>query len=129
MTLEFFFDGACPLCSREVKWLQRLDRRGRIAFIDISAPGFDPTPLGVTQDDLLARIHGRLPDGRLIEGVEVFRRAYSAVGLGPFVGLSRLPGVSALLERAYAVFARNRLRLTGRSEECGSARCEAVKRA
>jgi predicted DCC family thiol-disulfide oxidoreductase YuxK len=129
MTLELFFDGACPLCSREVKWLQRFDRNARIVFTDISARGFDPAPLGVTQDDLLARIHARLPDGRMIEGVEVFRRAYTAIGLGPLVNLSRLPGVNALLERAYAVFARNRLRLTGRSEACNSERCEAFKRA
>jgi predicted DCC family thiol-disulfide oxidoreductase YuxK len=67
------------------------------------------------------RIHARLPDGRLIEGVEVFRRLYAAVGLGALVAPTRLPGVAHLLELAYRAFARNRLRLTGRCREDGGA--------
>jgi predicted DCC family thiol-disulfide oxidoreductase YuxK len=62
------------------------------------------------------RIHGRLPDGTIVEGVEVFRRLYAAVGFGPVVALTRLPGVAHLLDLAYRWFARNRLRLTGRCE-------------
>jgi predicted DCC family thiol-disulfide oxidoreductase YuxK len=111
---EVFFDGECPLCIREIGLLRRLDRRGRIRFTDISSPAFDPSPLGVDAATLMARIHGRLPSGRLVEGVEVFRQLYAAVGLGPLVALTRLPGVSHLLDAAYAWFAKNRLRLTGR---------------
>ncbi len=112
--IQVFFDGDCPLCRREIGLLRWLDRRGRIAFEDIAAPGFEPGPLGRTQEELMASIHGRLPDGTWIDGVEVFRRLYAAVGLGPLVALSRLPGVSGGLDLAYRLFARNRLRLTGR---------------
>ena len=114
--LELFFDGECPLCRREVAMMQRLDRRKRIVFTDIAAPGFDPAPLGRDHATLMASIHARLPDGSLVTGVEAFRRAYAALGLGfgPLVALSRLPLVSGMAERAYAVFARNRLRWTGR---------------
>ena len=112
--LEVFFDGACPLCLREIGLLRRLDRRGRIRFTDIAAEGFDPAAVGRTWQELMDRIHGRLPDGTLLEGVEVFRRLYAAVGFGPVVALTRLPGLSHLLDLAYRAFARNRLRLTGR---------------
>lgn len=112
--IEVFFDGQCPLCRREIAFLQRLDRRHRIRFTDIAAADFDPATVGVSGQALMDRIHGRLPDGRLIEGVEVFRQLYTAVGLGPLVALTRLPGLSHLLELGYRVFARNRLRLTGR---------------
>jgi predicted DCC family thiol-disulfide oxidoreductase YuxK len=47
----------------------------------------------------------------------VFRRLYAAVGFGPLVVLTRLPGISHLLEVAYRVFARNRLRWTGRCDD------------
>lgn len=117
---EVFYDGECPLCMREIRMLKKLDRKGRILFTDIAAPGFDPSSLGVDQDQLMARIHGRLPDGALIEGVEVFRQLYSAVGLSPLVAATRLPGVSHLLDRGYRWFAENRLHLTGR---CESDRC------
>lgn len=115
--VEAFHDGDCPLCAREVALLRRLDRRGRIRFVDIAAPGFDPAPLGRTREELMDRMHARLPDGRWVEGVEVFRRLYAAVGLGLLVAPTRLPGVSHLLDLAYRAFARNRLRLTGRCRD------------
>ena len=114
--IEVYYDGACPMCSREIAMLRRLDRAGRIRFVDIAAPGFDAAAVGVSQEALVARIHGRLPGGTLVEGVEVFRRLYTAVGFGPVVALTRLPGAAQLLDAAYASFARRRLRLGGRCD-------------
>lgn len=112
--VEVFYDGACPLCTREIGMLRRRDHRARIRFTDIAADGFDAGTVGLTWQALMDRIHGRLPDGTLIEGVEVFRRLYAAVGFRALVTLSRAPGVSQLLDLAYRLFAKNRLRLTGR---------------
>jgi len=118
------YDGACPLCRREVRLLARRDRgRGRLGRVDISAPGFDPARYGSSRESLMARIHGVLPDGRLVEGVEVFRRAYAAVGLGWLLAWTRLPLLGALADAGYRWFARNRLRLTGRSHQCDAAAC------
>ena len=52
-------------------------------------------------------------------GVEVFRRLYTAIGLGPLVWATRLPIVSGLLDWGYRFFARNRLRWTGRCSDSG----------
>lgn len=112
--VEVFYDGDCPLCMREIRMLQRLDRRQRIHFVDIAARDFDAAAVGVSWHALMDRIHGRLPDGTLIQGVEVFRRLYAAVGFGPLVALTRLPGLAQLLDLAYHTFAKHRLRLTGR---------------
>lgn len=117
-------DGDCPLCAREVGMLRRLDGgRGRIHFEDISAPAFDASRFGRSQRELMARIHGVLPDGRVIEGVEVFRRAYAAVGLGWLLAPTAWPGLRRLADAGYRWFARNRLRLTGRREACTPERC------
>lgn len=118
--VEVFYDGDCPLCRREIRMLQRLDPRGAIRFTDIAAPDFRPDPRGRTMAELMDRIHGRLPDGSWIEGVEVFRQLYDAVGFGSLVWLSRLPGIAQLLDWGYRLFARNRLRLTGRCSPDGS---------
>ena len=115
--LELFYDGECPLCSREVAWILRLDRAKRILLTDIAASGFDASALGVTQADLMARIHARLPSGELISGVEVFNRTYEALGLTKLAAVARWRLVAPLLERAYDVFAKNRLRLTGRGND------------
>ncbi len=114
--VEVFFDGDCPLCTKEVAFVRRLDRRARVRFTDIAALGFDARDIGRTQADLMARIQGRLPDGTFIEGVEVFRRMYAAAGLAPLVALTRIPGISQLLDLVYRWFAKNRLRLTGRCD-------------
>ena len=119
---EVFFDGECPLCTREIRLLRRLDRQKRIRFTDIAAKGFDASATPWTQEELMASIRGRNAKGEPIEGVEVFRALYEAVGLGPIVALTRLPGVRHGLDAAYAWFARHRLRLGGR--RCSAESCE-----
>jgi predicted DCC family thiol-disulfide oxidoreductase YuxK len=121
--ITLLYDGACPLCSREVAMLRRRDRRGALGAVDIAAPGFDPGVYGLDQARVMARMHGVLPDGAIVEGMEVFRRAYAAVGLGWLLAPSRWPLVGRLFDAGYAWFARNRLRWTGRAHECEGA-CE-----
>lgn len=113
--VEVFFDGDCPLCVREIDLLRRLDRQTqRIRFTDIQAADFSPESVGLTFPELMRRIHGRLPTGELIEGTEVFRRLYAAVGFRRAVAVSRWPGVAQALDLGYTLFAKNRLRFTGR---------------
>ena len=113
--VEVFFDGDCPLCVREIQLLRKLDKDTRaIRFTDIQSADFSPESVGLTFPELMQRIHGRLPNGQLIEGTEVFRRLYAAVGFRRAVAFSRWPGVSQLLDVGYTLFAKNRLRLTGR---------------
>jgi len=114
--IEMFYDGECPLCLRETRLLQRLDRHQRLRFTNISAANFDAASVGKTQDELMAEMHGRLPDGIWVTGVEVFRRLYSAVGFGSVVWLTRLPIIKQLLDVGYFFFAKYRLRLTGRCD-------------
>ena len=102
---------------REIALLRRKDRDQHIRFTDIAAPGFDAAELGVPWSSLMARIHARLPDGTLIEGVEVFRRLYAAVGFRSLVAATRWPVVAPLLDLSYRLFAENRLKLTGRCSD------------
>lgn len=120
---ELFFDGDCPLCAREVGFLRRLDRgRGRLALVDIAAPDFDATTYPRSHAELMARIHGRLPNGTWVEGVEALRQAYRAVGLGWLLAPTRWPLIRPLADALYRFFARNRLRWTGR-EGCEAGHC------
>lgn len=124
--IEVFFDGDCPLCLREVNLLRKLDKESqRIRFTDIQAADFAPASVGRTFPELMRRIHGRLPTGELVEGAEVFRRLYAAVGFRRAVAVSRWPGVSQLVDAGYSLFAKNRLRLTGR---CTDEVCAAPSR-
>lgn len=100
--------------------LMRKDRKAKIQFTDIAAAEFDASAYDTTYEALMARIRGRLPDGTWIEGVEVFRRLYTAIGWGWLVAITRVPGLSHLLSLGYRAFAANRLRLTGRCAPDGT---------
>jgi len=117
--IQVFFDGACPLCKRDIAFVRSLDSRRRIWFTDIAAPDFSAEPWGTDMPTLMARLRGRLPDGSWVEGVEVFRRMYRAAGLGWLSAITRLPPISWLLAFGYTLFARNRLRITGRCDRQG----------
>ncbi len=118
---EVFYDGDCPLCVREIRMLQKIDRRGgRVLYTDIASPDFRAQEqTGVSFEVLMAEIHGRLPSGELVVGMDVFRGLYGAVGWGFVMAPTGWPGLRMFFDFAYRVFARNRLRLTGRcsSEE------------
>jgi predicted DCC family thiol-disulfide oxidoreductase YuxK len=116
-------DGDCPLCRREADLMRRLDRgRGRLALVDIAAPGFDPAAYGTTMDAVMGTIHGVVGSGDrpggLVTGMEVFRRAYRAVGWGWVLAPTGWPLLRPVFDRVYRWFARNRLRLTGRPAAC-----------
>lgn len=112
--LTVLYDGACPICAREMAFMQRLDSKRRLRFCDLSAPDSDITAIGIPVSELSAVIHAQWGDGSVIRGVEVFRAIWQAVGLGFLTRMSRLPVIDPLVVQAYAWFARNRLWLTGR---------------
>lgn len=119
--VEMFHDGDCPLCEREVQMLRRLDRgRGAIRFTDIASNSFVPEAYGGDRDYFMSRIRARTKDGIWLDGVDVFRALYDAVGFSWAVRASRAPVLRQLLDVAYDQFAKNRLRLTGRSDACGT---------
>lgn len=105
--LEVWFDGGCPLCQREIAVMQRLDRAGRIRFIDLT--GSDACPLD--RAEMLARFHAR-ENGVILSGAAAFAAMWRAIPLLRPLGLAaRLPGVEAMLEWLYVRFLRIRPRL------------------
>lgn len=46
--IRVLYDGDCPLCSREIRFLEKRDRgRVRIQFEDIAEPSFEPGAYGL----------------------------------------------------------------------------------
>lgn len=107
--LTIWFDGACPLCRREIALMRRLDRRGTIRFVDVSGGAPADCPIGSAE--LLARFHAR-ENGRILSGAAAFAAMWRAIPLlRPFGLLARNPIALALIERGYRLFLRVRPRL------------------
>ncbi len=103
--LIVWYDGACPLCRREIALIRRLDRAGAIRFVD-AAEGDVSCP--VERADLLARFHAS-EGGLILSGAAAFAAMWRAVPLLRPLGLAaRKPWVVALLERGYRGFLRVR---------------------
>lgn len=124
--MEVLYDGECPLCSREARFLERLDGgRGRLRMVDITESGFDASEYGATQDEVMGKIHARTPEGDVITGMGVFRRAYREVGWGWVVAPTGWPVLRPVFDAMYRWFARNRRWLTGQAKrDCDSGRCK-----
>ena len=122
--ITVLYDGKCPLCAREVRFLQRRDSgRGRLGTLDITAAGFDPAQWGLTLPEVHAAIHAIDGAGQVVRGPEVFRRAYAAIGLGWVTAWTAWPIFRPAVDAAYRWFARNRHRLTGRTNPCETGAC------
>jgi predicted DCC family thiol-disulfide oxidoreductase YuxK len=121
---QIFYDGDCPLCRREIEWVRRRDIHRRIMLTDIANSSFDAAEFGKTSNELMAKIHGRFPDGRWTVGPETIRVLYGELGWGWAVQWTGWPVIRHVFDGLYRVFAANRLRLTGRSKCSGSSACD-----
>jgi hypothetical protein len=112
--LTVLYDGACPLCRREIsvyRGLRPLNPDTQVCFADVSEVG-SPLPAGTTRDDLLARFHVQSPDGRLLSGAQAFLALWSALpGWRWLARLGRLPAMAWTMEQVYCLFLRYRPQL------------------
>ncbi len=127
--LTLLYDGACPFCRREVRWLERRDRRlhgpaPRLAFVDIDRPDYDPSAHGgVTYRQAMGRIHAVAADGSVLRDLAVFRAAYRLIGLGWLYAPTDWPLVGSLAGALYGLWAERRLALTRRPDLDSLCRC------
>jgi predicted DCC family thiol-disulfide oxidoreductase YuxK len=107
--LTVWYDGACPLCIREIALMRRLDRRNAITFVDV-APENAPCP--IDRQLLLARFHAREADGPVLDGAAAFAAMWRAIPALRPLGLAARNGiVLRVLERLYRLFLKVRPRL------------------
>ena len=67
-----FYDGACPVCRREIAFYTGIDDRKCVEWSDIARLDGHSLPPGKTMEDLLARLHVLDDRGVWTEGVTAF---------------------------------------------------------
>ena len=93
-----FYDGGCPLCSREIRHYANLDRAGRIEWIDITRERELLEALHISFPQAMRRLHVLDRNGVVLDGV----RAFMAIWF-------ELPNYRVLAATAFRVRALNLL--------------------
>ena len=126
--LTIFFDGGCPLCQREVDFLQSRNKEAKLKFIDINNSDLSlELNYGITYKQAMQRIHALKSDGSIIKDLKVFQEAYKLIGLGWVYAPTKLPIIDKLFEIIYAFWAKYRLKITFRpsiEKLCSSRGCD-----
>lgn len=106
--LTVLYDGACPLCRREIGIYRGLQPRTSVCFADVADPT-QPLPSGTTREQLLSRFHVRDSDGGLRSGAEAFLALWALLpGWRWLARIGSVPGVPWAMERVYRLFLRVR---------------------
>lgn len=109
-SVTVWFDGSCPLCTREIALMRRLDQRHAIQFVDIASEAGCPIDRGT----LLARFHAQALGQPIVSGAAAFAVMWRAIPvLRPLGLLAENAFILKLLETAYLAFLRIRPALQG----------------
>jgi len=125
--VRIYYDGACSVCATGIERYGRMDRHGRLILVDISAPDFDPAPLGITLDGFMYQMHVIDRAGTVYRNVEAFWAIWQAFPASTFLGLLgkfvTLPVVKPVARLCYHGFARIRRYLPKRDNACTTGSC------
>jgi predicted DCC family thiol-disulfide oxidoreductase YuxK len=127
--LQIYYDGLCPLCSREIDYYRTKSGAEKILWNDITAPNFDAQSEGLDPDEVHRSFHAKLPDGRVLRGVEAFVEIWKIIpSLSGLLKMSQIPGARPIMKIGYFIFARGIRPYLPRNsrpgESCDGPECE-----
>ncbi len=113
----FLFDGGCPLCLRETKFLKKKDISNKINFIDINNNTYNPLLYkNISYAEAMSNLHGILENGEIIKGLDVLAYSYKLIGFGWVYYPLKIEFLAPFLRLFYKYWAKYRLKITGRSK-------------
>ena len=107
--LTVYYDGACPVCSREIAVYCRQVGAEQCVWVDASSCPDSALGAGLSRDRALARFHVRRADGVLVDGMRGFTVLWRALPRFAWAGrIAAIRPIPRWLDAAYSVFLRAR---------------------
>lgn len=111
-----FHDGDCPICNIEINSMKKLDKAGRIEWVDINTEQDRLVAAGITYKQAMDRIHVLDNEQNMQTGVRGFLLVWKRL---PYyrrlaVVVEKVPFLMTIMEYGYRLFAYYRLPLTGK---------------
>jgi len=102
--LQVYYDGGCPVCSREIAFYRSRPGAERFEWVDVTRGDAELGP-GLTPQAALARMHVRTSSGTLLSGAKAFAAMWRMMpGLKWLGWLLAVPPFGTLAEWAYRGF-------------------------
>lgn len=125
--LQIFYDGSCPLCAAKMELYRGKEHGGRLEFVDVSAPAFDPAPYGIPLAAFMYELHAIDGSGNVFRGVDAFRAIWQALPPSSWYGLLgilvSLPLVHFIAGLVYRLVAGTRRYLPANRDACSDGSC------
>ncbi|MBO6634719.1 MAG: DUF393 domain-containing protein [Parvibaculum sp.] len=100
-----FYDGACPLCRREIAFYRRREGETRIDWVDVSAADYRGGNGAPDPETARKRFHVVSARGELVAGGAAFAELWSMLpGFRAAGRLFRIPPFSWAVALAYRLF-------------------------
>jgi predicted DCC family thiol-disulfide oxidoreductase YuxK len=107
--LQVFYDGSCPLCTREIAFYQRREGADGICWVDVSANTSPEAYPGLSKDQALSRFHVKTGNGTLVSGGAAFAELWTALpGFRPLGRIFQTSFLVWMLNGAYDAFLKFR---------------------
>ena len=109
--ITVFYDGKCGLCSKEIRYYQRIAPEGRFIWHDIAREPKHLEPLKISQEQALRRLHVLSKEGELFVGVDAFCAIWQQLPRWRWLGvLISLPIIRQCAQLGYNWFADYRFK-------------------
>jgi predicted DCC family thiol-disulfide oxidoreductase YuxK len=104
-----YYDGLCPLCSREINHYRKLTNYNQLKFVDITQADFSAETEKLDPVKVHRLMHVKSPSGELYVGVDAFIAIWDLLPRYQFLGrMARNRLIRPFMNLGYNAFARIR---------------------
>lgn len=105
--IRVFYDGSCPICSREIALLKQRKQTGSIQFIELT-PRLAEIPRLFSHEEAMERIHAVDGMDRVATGIEALSLMYARTDLPLLSLLLQAPAFKAIFRIGYLIWSKTR---------------------
>ena len=104
-SLTVFFDGSCPICSKEINIYKTRAGADELSWVDVSDEEI-PIPIQTrSREELMARFHVLSSSGELVSGGAAFAELWASLPAFKIFGkFFKLPILRFLIDVGYDMF-------------------------
>ena len=104
-SLTVFFDGSCPICSKEINFYKMRAGADELSWVDVSDEEI-PIPIQTrSREELMARFHVLSSSGELVSGGAAFAELWASLPAFKIFGkIFKLPILRYIINVGYDIF-------------------------